>query len=114
MEHVPKTKSYQWLPVGTLHNVQHLLFEVVKVGIQGEVGRVGTCAPGVRLGRDTARNNAPNGISMISAMLSMPMRVNATTVTTGTVAQPSSLTKTNGRENRYMVTHCLRWMLSVQ
>jgi len=56
----------------------------------------------------------PNGISMISAIVSMPMSVNATTVTTGTVAQPSSLTKTNGRENKYIVTHCLRWMLSTQ
>lgn len=41
-------------------------------------------------------------------MLSMPMKVNATTVTTGTVAQPSSFTKVNGRENKYRVTLCLR------
>ena len=42
----------------------------------------------------------PNGISMISAMVSMPMKVNATTVTMGTVPQPSSFTKVNGRENK--------------
>ena len=69
--------------------------------------------PMVSLGIVIAWKYIPNGISMISAMLSIPIKVNATTVTTGTVAQPSSLTRTNGKENKYMVTHCLRWMLSV-
>lgn len=62
----------------------------------------------MRLEQKVEQERVPNGISMISAMLSMPMNVNATTVTIGTVAQPSSLTNVNGSENKYNVTHCLR------
>ena len=45
MECVPETKSYQCSPTGMLRNVQYLLFEIVKVGIQGEIGVVVACAP---------------------------------------------------------------------
>lgn len=38
--------------------------------------------------------------------------MNATTVTTGIVAQPNSLIKVNGRAKRYNVTHCFKWILS--
>jgi hypothetical protein len=50
----------------------------------------------------------PKGISISSAMPSIPMNVNETIVTMGTVAQPSSLTRVKGRAKRYSVTHCLR------
>ena len=54
----------------------------------------------------------PKGISICSAIPSMPMNVNETIVTMGIVAQPNSFTRTKGREKRYSVTHCLRWIPS--
>ena len=45
IEHVTETNIYQCLIMGTQCNVQDLLFEIVKVGIQGKIGRVITCVP---------------------------------------------------------------------
>jgi hypothetical protein len=57
--------------------------------------------------------NPPKGISISSAIPSIPMNVNATTVTTGIVAHPKSDMRVNGSAKRYRVTHCFKWMLSV-
>lgn len=47
IEHVPEAESYQRSPQRVLRNVQYFLFEIMQVGIQGEVGRVLSCAPGL-------------------------------------------------------------------
>jgi hypothetical protein len=54
----------------------------------------------------------PKGISISSAIPSMPINVKATTVTMGIVLQPRSLIRVNGRAKRYKVTHCFRWIPS--
>ena len=34
--------GYRW--GGGLHNAQYFLFEIMKEGIEGEIGRIGACA----------------------------------------------------------------------
>jgi hypothetical protein len=53
-------------------------------------------------------SSAPNGISISSAIPSIPMKVKATIVTTGIVIHPRSLTRVKGSEKRYNVTHCFK------
>ena len=54
------------------------------------------------------RGYKPNGISISSAIPSIPINVKAIAVTTGTVPHPKSLTSAIGSANRYNVTHCFR------
>lgn len=63
--------------------------------------------------RKNEKQDEPNGISISSAIPSIPMNVNATTVTMGTVAHPKSFTRVSGRAKRYRVTHCFKWIPSI-
>jgi len=95
------------------------------MGAHREVGRTYRSLSEVRncSVRDRA-HNVPNGISISSAMPSIPIRVIATTVTTGIIfhlqgcdknpeqnnemTHPSSFTSVNGSAKRYKVTHCFK------
>jgi hypothetical protein len=54
------------------------------------------------------RGHKPKGISISSAIPSIPINVKAIAVTTGTVPHPKSLTSAIGSANRYNVTHCFK------
>jgi len=103
-------RSYTWelmmsgqanASTATSHNSLDFLFQVIAVSICACQSQSKANHKQLQIRRIAPRGKSvlsvPNGCSISSAIPSMPIRVNATIVTTGIIAQPRSLASVKGR-----------------